>query len=311
PRGRAIARLPHGRPQLDPGGGGRSPGHAVPGADARARPGALGSSVRRVLHDLEAPWGALLPRHLFHGHRQSTGGLRARGHDLRPSEPRAPPAGYPRGRPPPGALPLDAPARPNHRGLELHVGQGAVRAVPDQLGSAPGRDRREHVRGEGRRRVSLGHPMGKSVARSPLLGAVPGRRGRLGSARGRPGHPGPPPRGGGPRLPAAPLPLIAGMALGHSLRESHQRRHTQRLLDLQSEEIIYSNRELEKKFAELETRIEQLSLLTDLSAAVSGTLDPERIYDQTLSRLVHLMRYEKAYLFVVDRESHVLSRHRM
>ncbi|HKA61375.1 MAG TPA: ATP-binding protein [Methylomirabilota bacterium] len=117
--------------------------------------------------------------------------------------------------------------------------------------------------------------------------------------------------GSWPLLAVAPLPLIAGVALGHSLRESHQRQHTQRLLDLQSEEIIYSNRELEKKFAELETRIEQLSLLTDLSAAVSGTLDPEKIYDHTLSRLVHLMRYEKAYLFVVDRDRHVLCGHRM
>ena len=91
-----------------------------------------------------------------------------------------------------------------------------------------------------------------------------------------------------------PLPLIAGVALGYSLREGRRRRHTQRLLDLQSEEIIYSNRELEKKFAELETRIEQLSLLTDLSAAVSATLDPEKIYDQTLTRLVHRMAYQRA-----------------
>ena len=117
--------------------------------------------------------------------------------------------------------------------------------------------------------------------------------------------------GGWPVLAAAPLPLLAGVALGYSLREGRQRRHIQRLLDLQSEEIIYSNRELEKKFAELETRIEQLSLLTDLSAAVSATLDPERIYDQALSRLVHRMAYEKAYLFVVDRGRHVLRGHRM
>src|SRR6185295_4148578 len=113
------------------------------------------------------------------------------------------------------------------------------------------------------------------------------------------------------QLAVVPLPALAGVAIGYALRESERRQHTQHLLDLQSEEIIYSNRELEKKFAELETRIEQLSLLTDLSAAVSGTLDPEKIYDQTLSRLVHLMRYEKAYLFVVDRERQVLCGHRM
>ncbi len=118
------------------------------------------------------------------------------------------------------------------------------------------------------------------------------------------------PGGGWPLLATAPLPLLAGVALGYALRESHQRRHTQRLLDLQSEEIIYSNRELEKKFVELETRIQQLSLLTDLSAAVSGTLDPEKIYDQALSWLVHRMAYQKAYLSLMDRERRVLRGHR-
>src|SRR5206468_5156135 len=93
--------------------------------------------------------------------------------------------------------------------------------------------------------------------------------------------------------------------------EGHQRRHTQKLLDLQSEEIIYSNRELEKKFVELETRIRQLSLLTDLSAAVSGTLDPEKIYDQALTWLVHRMGYPKAYLALMDRERRVLRGHRV
>ena len=118
------------------------------------------------------------------------------------------------------------------------------------------------------------------------------------------------PGGSWPLLAAAPLPLLAGVALGYALREGHQRRHTQSLLDLQSEEIIYSNRELEKKFVELETRIQQLSLLTDLSAAVSGTLDPEKIYDQALTWLVHRMAYEKAYLSLVDRERRVLRGHR-
>ena len=117
--------------------------------------------------------------------------------------------------------------------------------------------------------------------------------------------------GGWPLAGATPLPLVAGIALGYAFREGHQRRHTQRLLDLQSEEIIYSNRELEKKFAELETRIEQLSLLTDLSAAVSATLDPEKIYDQTLTRLVQRMAYQRAQLFLVDRGRRVLRGHRM
>ncbi|MFI5325162.1 MAG: GAF domain-containing protein, partial [Candidatus Rokuibacteriota bacterium] len=117
--------------------------------------------------------------------------------------------------------------------------------------------------------------------------------------------------GGWPLLAVASLPLLVAVPVGYALREAGQRGHTQRMLDLQSEEIIYSNRELEKKFAELETRIEQLSLLTDLSAAVSATLDPEKIYDQTLSRLVHRMAYQRAQLFLVDRHRRVLRGHRM
>ena len=72
------------------------------------------------------------------------------------------------------------------------------------------------------------------------------------------------------------------------------------MLDLQSEEILYSNNELEKKFRDLETTIEQLSLLSELAAAISATLDVEKIYEQTLDRLVHGMGYQGAYLFVVD-----------
>ncbi len=106
------------------------------------------------------------------------------------------------------------------------------------------------------------------------------------------------------------LPAIKGVNVGVALREWARRRHTQRLIDLQSEEIIYSNNELEKKFGELETRIEQLSLLVELSAAVNSTLDPEKIYDQALDRLVDRMGYEAAHLFLVDRERRVLRGHR-
>src|SRR5690349_24497476 len=113
------------------------------------------------------------------------------------------------------------------------------------------------------------------------------------------------------QVAVVPLPGLAGVAIGYALRESERRQHTQHLLDLQSEEIIYSNRELEKKFTELETRIDQLSLLTELSAAVSGTLDPEKIYDQALIRLARRLGYEKAYLLLVDRERGVLRGHRM
>jgi signal transduction histidine kinase len=104
----------------------------------------------------------------------------------------------------------------------------------------------------------------------------------------------------------AVMSVTAGVALGYALRERGRRRHTQRLMDLQSEEIIYSNDELEKKFGELEAKIEQLSLLIDLSAAIGGTLDPERIYEQAVDRLVHRMGYEGAHLVLVDRTRGVL-----
>jgi len=108
----------------------------------------------------------------------------------------------------------------------------------------------------------------------------------------------------------APLPLLLGGAFGYALVLRVRRQHTQRMLDLQSEEILYSNNELEKKFRDLQTTIEQLSLLSELAAAVSATLDVERIYEQTLDRLVHAMGYQGAYLFVVDPDRRVVRGHR-
>ena len=107
------------------------------------------------------------------------------------------------------------------------------------------------------------------------------------------------------------FPALAGVAVGVALRERGRRRHTRRLLDLQSEEILFSNDELEKKFRDLETKIEQLSLLTDLSAAVSATLDPEKIYAQAMERLVHRVGYESVHLFLVDRARGVIRGHTM
>ena len=110
---------------------------------------------------------------------------------------------------------------------------------------------------------------------------------------------------------AAPLPMLLGGAVGLALLQRTRGRHTKRMLDLQSEEILYSNRELEKKFRDLETKIEQLSLLSELAAAVNATLDAEKIYEQTLERLVHAMKYQGAYLFIVDRSRRVARGHRM
>ena len=109
----------------------------------------------------------------------------------------------------------------------------------------------------------------------------------------------------------ATLPVLLGAAVGHGLVQRARWQHTKRMLDLQSEEILYSNNELEKKFRALETTIERLSLLSDLSAAVNSSLDAEKIYEQALERLVHQMGYQNAYLFLVDRARRVVRGHRM
>jgi signal transduction histidine kinase len=109
----------------------------------------------------------------------------------------------------------------------------------------------------------------------------------------------------------ATLPVLVGAAVGHGLVQRARWQHTKRMLDLQSEEILYSNHELEKKFRALETTVERLSLLSDLSAAVNATLDAEKIYEQALERLVHQMGYQNAYLYLVDRARQVVRGHRM
>jgi signal transduction histidine kinase len=106
------------------------------------------------------------------------------------------------------------------------------------------------------------------------------------------------------------LSTVAGAAVGFVWRERDRRRETERLRDIQSEEILHSAGELEKKFRDLETKIEQLQLLIDLSAAVNATLDTEKIYEQTLDRLVHRMGFQAANLFLLDGERRVLRAHR-
>jgi signal transduction histidine kinase len=113
------------------------------------------------------------------------------------------------------------------------------------------------------------------------------------------------------QLLAATLPLLLGGAVGYGLVQRARWQHSKRMLDLQSEEILYSNNELEKKFRDLETKIEQLSLLIDLAAAVNATLDPEKIYEQTLERLVHRMGYQSAYLLLVDAGHQRIRGHKM
>jgi two-component system NtrC family sensor kinase len=109
----------------------------------------------------------------------------------------------------------------------------------------------------------------------------------------------------------AALPALAGTTAGFALLERRRRLSTQRLLDIQAEEILHSNDQLDRKFRDLETKIEQLSLLIDLAAAVNATLDPEKIYEQALHRLVHRMGYQSAHLMLVDPTRGVVRGHRV
>jgi signal transduction histidine kinase len=115
--------------------------------------------------------------------------------------------------------------------------------------------------------------------------------------------------GAGGALVAAPMAV--GLALGYGLLQAHRRREAQGNRDLLADELVYSSGQLEGKFRDLESKVEQLSLLIELSGAVNATLDPERIYDQALARLVHGMRYEGAHLFLVDEARRCLRANRM
>lgn len=110
---------------------------------------------------------------------------------------------------------------------------------------------------------------------------------------------------------AAALALLLGVAVGCSLLDRQRRRNVERLRDLLADEILYSSRQLEIKFQDLHAKVDQLSLLIDLARAVSASLDPERIYEQALERLVHGMRYQGAHLFLVDTARRCLRAHRM
>jgi two-component system NtrC family sensor kinase len=110
---------------------------------------------------------------------------------------------------------------------------------------------------------------------------------------------------------AAVLVLLLGGVIGRSLLDRHRRREVERLRDLLGDEILHSSRQLEHKFQDLHAKVDQLSMLIDLARAVGATLDPERIYDQALRRLVEGMPYQGAHLLLVDAPGQRLRGHRM
>jgi two-component system NtrC family sensor kinase len=109
---------------------------------------------------------------------------------------------------------------------------------------------------------------------------------------------------------AALLPL-SGVSLGFGLLQQQRHRRARDLLKVQGDEVLYSSRELEGKFRDLGAKVEQLSLLIDLSGAVNATLDVERIYEQACERLVHAMGYGAACLYLVEPGRDLIRGHRM
>jgi two-component system NtrC family sensor kinase len=116
-----------------------------------------------------------------------------------------------------------------------------------------------------------------------------------------------------PGAPAAfvATPAVIGLALGYGLLQADRRREAQGNRDLVADELVHSSGQLVGKFRDLESKVEQLSLLIELSRAVNATLDPKRIYDQALTRLVHGMGYQGAHLFLVDEARRCLRAHRI
>ena len=102
------------------------------------------------------------------------------------------------------------------------------------------------------------------------------------------------------RAAIAAVPLVAGVATGIACASIASAATSSGCSISSPRRSSTPTGELEKKFRDLETKIEQLSLLIDLSGAVNATLDPEKIYEQALDRLVHRMGYQGAYLFLVD-----------
>jgi signal transduction histidine kinase len=115
----------------------------------------------------------------------------------------------------------------------------------------------------------------------------------------------------GTALVVVVMPALLGLAVGYGLLQERRRLEAQGNRDLIADELLYSSRQLEGKFRDLESKVEQLSLLIELSRGVNATLDPERIYDQALTRLVHGMRYQGAHLFLVDEARRCLRAHRV
>ena len=80
----------------------------------------------------------------------------------------------------------------------------------------------------------------------------------------------------GAALPGAATALVAtpavvGLALGYGLLQAARRREAQGNRDLVADELVHSSGQLVGKFRDLESKVDQLSLLMDLSAAVNAT----------------------------------------
>ena len=180
-------------------------------------------------------------------------------------------------------------------------GAGAVRALPDQLGAAPGHASIERsARRPRRRSVRLGRSLDATRRSGPGSGARPRPARRLGA-------PPRPVRGDGAmplgraRGRRSPCRCSPGWRSATRCASGGQRQHTQRLLDLQSEEILLLEPASWRRSSATSRRRSSSSRCSPISAPRSAPRSTRR--RSTTRRSTGwstAWATRRAYLFLVD-----------
>lgn len=113
------------------------------------------------------------------------------------------------------------------------------------------------------------------------------------------------------------LPAAAGYLL-HELSIARWRgdRLTSRLQEQQTlaeqeyDANVLGSSELQSANVELEMKLSELTTLHELSVATQATLHLDEVLDQSLATLVNNLSFERALVFLVDEQRHVLTRGR-
>ena len=245
--------------------------------------GRLGAPLHRRHDGLEALARVPpLPRHLHHGASgdparavtRRTTRSPARSALLRARELGRAPAGQPSGaRPCPGTRSRGGSASGSHVKWERY---------PTNWGLPRATVRRAPVRRAGRRRVRARGALEEPAARPAVLGRRPWPGPAASGALRRPSPRTQPPglgRGGGGRHPA----VLFGARIGYGLSSARAGGTRGGCSICSPRRSCTPTTSWRRSSATSRRTIEQLSLLSDLSAAVNATLDAEKIYEQALA----------------------------